>query len=98
MAAQPIKIFNAFDLQFGCTTGDNIHVQETIDYCEVRFRDILSAFGRANHSRQRVIQRGLHKELVNISIYIYHIYRILTYICRPLRCPMLGWQRPRVRF
>jgi hypothetical protein len=68
MSARPIKVFNAFDLQFECNKEDQLHLQERIHYCEVRFRVILSAFGRAGHSRQRMIQRGLHKELVSLTI------------------------------
>lgn len=65
MTAKPVKIFNVFDLQFGSNTSDHLHLQETIDYCEDRFRVILSTFGRSEHGKQRLIQRGLHKELVN---------------------------------
>lgn len=68
MNPRPIKIFNAFDLQFGPNTLDHLHVEETIQYCEARFRCILSAFGRAESSSQRVIQRGLHKELVSVLV------------------------------
>jgi hypothetical protein len=67
MTARPIKVFNAFDLQFECNKEDQLHLQEIILYCEVRFRVLLSAFGRAGHSRQRMIQRGLHIELVSFT-------------------------------
>jgi hypothetical protein len=68
MSARPIRIFNTYDLQFQSNNEDQLHLQETIHYCETRFRVILSAFGRAGHSRQRLIQRGLHKELVSLTI------------------------------
>lgn len=71
MSARPIKVFNAFDLQFECNKEDQLHLQDTIHYCETRFRVILSAFGRAGHSRQRMIQRGLHKELVSFTFLNY---------------------------
>ena len=66
MEPRPVKIFNAFDLQFGPNSADHLHLQETVHYCESRFRTILSAFSRATHQTQRVIQRGLHRELVCI--------------------------------
>jgi hypothetical protein len=72
MSGRPVKIFDAFDLQFGPYTDDHLHVQETIDYCEARFRVILSAFGRVGHSTQRVFQRVLHKELVHLKFSNYY--------------------------
>ena len=50
-----------YDLQYGSDFPDHLHIQETIDYCETRFRVILSAFARASDGQQRVIQCGLHK-------------------------------------
>jgi len=64
-----IKLFDSFDHQIGGSSPHRLHLTETISYCEARFRAILSAFGRASHPRQRVIQRGLHKELVSGSSY-----------------------------
>jgi hypothetical protein len=69
MSQRPVKIFNVFDLQYGPNTADHLHIQETIDYCESRFRVILSVFARAGVARQRVIQRCLHKELVCVLKY-----------------------------
>ena len=57
-----------YDLQYGSDFPDHLHIQETIDYCETRFRVILSAFACASDSQQHVIQHGLHKELVTISL------------------------------
>lgn len=71
MDQRPVKIFNAFDLQFGPNAPDHLHLQEAIHYCESRFRSILSAFSRATHQTQRVIQRGLHKELV-CTVFLCH--------------------------
>ena len=65
MSTHPVKIFNMFDLQLGPNTVDHLHIQETIQYCESRFRVILSVFGQAGQAHQCVIQRGLHKELVS---------------------------------
>jgi hypothetical protein len=64
MSTAPVKVFNAFDLQFECSHGDQLHLQETIQYCELRFHAILLAFGQAGQARQQVIQRALHQELV----------------------------------
>ena len=71
MTAPLIKVFNAFDLQCKCNKEDQQHLQEAINYCELRFRVILSAFSCAGHSRQHVIQCGLHKELVSLTIYLF---------------------------
>jgi hypothetical protein len=89
MAAKPVKIFNAFDLQFGSQTEDHLHIHETIQYCEVRFRVILSKFGRAESQRQREIQRGLHMEMVRMKIIIIHRDYLVIY--RPSFCLILGW-------
>jgi hypothetical protein len=69
MDSNKIKIFNAFDLQ-SCLSEDSLNIQETINYAEHRFRDILMIYGRADHNQQRLLQRGLHKELVSIFLMI----------------------------
>ena len=70
MASKQLKIFKPFDLQ-SCLSEDSLNIQETINYAEHRFRDILMIYGRADHNRQRLLQRGLHKELVSNSFMIY---------------------------
>jgi hypothetical protein len=67
MSTRPVKVFNAFDMQFSSNHVDLLHMQETLDYCEVRFRCILLAFSHASISKQRNIQRALHKELVRYT-------------------------------
>jgi hypothetical protein len=61
---QRLKIFDSFDMQFGRSEIDRGHIQETIDYCEFRFRTILGFFSRSSDGRQMVLQRYLHNELV----------------------------------
>lgn len=68
MSDTPVKVFNAFDMHFASNDINYQEIQETLDYCEVRFRSILLAFGGANLTRQRNIQRVLHKELVRFMI------------------------------
>ena len=92
MPTRPVKIFNAFDLQFGSNTSDHLHIQETLEYCETHFQFILSVFGHAGHATQQVIQRGLHKELVCDCIEIIsNIPSIIPNTCRHSCYPMLAW-------
>lgn len=66
MSATPVKMLNIFDLQL--ENKVNIPIQEIINYCELRFRSILTIFGRSEEASQLLIQRGLHNELVlNVS-------------------------------
>jgi hypothetical protein len=68
MATHPLKIFDVYDMQFPPVSFDR-KIQETIDYCECRFRSILVAFRRASEGRQRVVQRRLHSELVFLYVF-----------------------------
>jgi hypothetical protein len=57
-----------FDLQMGLDNTNEVPIQESIDYCESRFRKILSAFSRSEDAPKQLIQRGLHQELVGFLI------------------------------
>jgi len=79
MSTRPVKVFNVFDMQFPSNHLDLLHMQEALDYCEVRFRCILLAFSHASISKQRYIQRALHKELVRYAFtnYIWQLNKFL---------------------
>ena len=64
MSTSPLKIFNAYDMQFSQSSFDKDLVQDTIDYCECRFRCILLAISHSAVPRQKVLQRALFSELV----------------------------------
>jgi hypothetical protein len=59
-----VNYLNIFDLQMELDNSKDVPIQESIDYCELRFRTILSAFGRSEDAAKQLIQRGLHQELV----------------------------------
>ena len=85
---QPLKFFDAFDMQFGRTEIDRQHIQETIDYCESRFHTILGFFSHASVGCQMVIQRYLHNELVSLGLFSHsYIYLLL---CSGF-CTFLHW-------
>lgn len=65
MSTSPLKLFDAYDMQFSRSEYDRNHIQDTIDYCECRFRNILHAVSGSMEARQMVLQRNLFSELVN---------------------------------
>ena len=67
MSKHHIRIFNAFDLQSSPYNADHADIQDTIDYCESRFRVILIAFSQADEQQRPHIQSGLLQELVSNS-------------------------------
>jgi hypothetical protein len=86
MSSNQIKIFKAFDLQ-SCLSKDCLDIQEMINYAENRFRDILMVFGRSGHEKQRLLQKGLYKELVSLPIHVIVAFKyekpkefILSYV------------------
>ena len=64
------KFLNIFDLQMGLDTNE-VPIQDSIDYCESRFRTILTAFGRSEDAPKQLIQRGFHQELVGFFLRVY---------------------------
>ena len=51
---QPLKIFDAFDIQFRRTEIDRQHIK-TIDYCVSRFRTVLGFFSHASFGQQMAL-------------------------------------------
>lgn len=71
MSTAPLKIFDAYDMQIPRSDFDRDRIQETVDYCECRFRCILLLFPAAG-TRQMILQRALFSELVNIISLNYY--------------------------
>ena len=73
------KFLNIFDLQMGLDNTNEVPIQESIDYCESRFRKILTAFGRSEDAPKQLIQRGLHQELVRfLECFFFSVFNFLT--------------------